>query len=211
MYRLVNQIYKTKEYHEFTKENNKRLSFFRERQKLAKEWSVGSVIELGCGTSPIFKDSFKVDIYPSDGVHVFDLNKKLPINRKFDTLLALDVIEHLYDTHTFLSECSRLAKKGSRIIISTGNVGWWKSRLKLMFGDGSFFEENSDIHLQFFTPKTLKNRLLDFGFTTKKIQPIGRMKLLNLFGEFMILAVKNTDETVIGKSWVDKQKTYGAE
>lgn len=52
----------------------------------------------------------------------------------FDLVMALDVIEHLYDTDVFLMELSRVLHKDGRLLISTPNLGWWWSRLRLLAG-----------------------------------------------------------------------------
>jgi 2-polyprenyl-3-methyl-5-hydroxy-6-metoxy-1,4-benzoquinol methylase len=52
----------------------------------------------------------------------------------FDLVLALDVIEHLFDTDVFLSELHRIVRKDGHVLIATPNLGWWWSRLRLLAG-----------------------------------------------------------------------------
>jgi SAM-dependent methyltransferase len=52
----------------------------------------------------------------------------------FDAIIALDVIEHLFDTDVFLRELYRVLAPGGHMIIGTPNLAWWWSRLRLLAG-----------------------------------------------------------------------------
>jgi SAM-dependent methyltransferase len=52
----------------------------------------------------------------------------------FDAIIALDVIEHLFDTDTFLSELCRVLEPGGHMIVGTPNLAWWWNRLRLLAG-----------------------------------------------------------------------------
>jgi SAM-dependent methyltransferase len=52
----------------------------------------------------------------------------------FDLVLALDVIEHLFDTDVFLGELRRILRDDGHAMIATPNVAWWWSRLRLLAG-----------------------------------------------------------------------------
>lgn len=52
----------------------------------------------------------------------------------FDAIVAGDVIEHLFDTDAFLSELARVLRPGGRLIVTTPNLAWWWSRLRMLGG-----------------------------------------------------------------------------
>lgn len=64
-----------------------------------------------------------------------DLNSKFPFrNEEFDVITATQVIEHLYDVDTFVSEISRILKKNGILIISTENLSAWHDIFALVLG-----------------------------------------------------------------------------
>jgi SAM-dependent methyltransferase len=52
----------------------------------------------------------------------------------FDAVVVADVIEHVWDTDEFVSEIARITRPGGHVIITTPNLAWWRSRLRLLFG-----------------------------------------------------------------------------
>lgn len=52
----------------------------------------------------------------------------------FDAVVAMDVIEHLYDTEEFVRELARVTRAGGTLLITTPNLAWWRSRLRLLLG-----------------------------------------------------------------------------
>lgn len=160
--------------------------------KIAKKFCKGSVLELGCGVNPLCKNSTKIDIVRlKDGI-VSDLNKKFPLKDKlFDTVVSMDVIEHLYDIDNFLSEIYRVLKVGGKVIISTPNTTSWKNRLILLFGRNPFIEQYEMTgHIVFFDHKSLKKKMKKFGFKNIELKPIGNIKLLSICGEILVIAEK---------------------
>ena len=161
------------------------------KSKLIRKWASGKVLELGCGEFPEFEDSTKVDIARIRMKNYIraDLNKRLPLKTGFDTIIALEVVEHLHAADTFLSECHRLLRKGGKLIISTPNVKYWVNRLWLFFGNDRWFD-TAGMDYYFFSPNSLKRTLEKHGFAVDEIKSVGRMKLVNLAGGFIVLARK---------------------
>jgi ubiquinone/menaquinone biosynthesis C-methylase UbiE len=52
----------------------------------------------------------------------------------FDAVIAGDLIEHLFDTDIFLEELLRVVRPSGYVLITTPNLAWWWSRLRLLFG-----------------------------------------------------------------------------
>src|SRR5262249_39521653 len=66
-----------------------------------------------------------------------DLNKGLPEvqNERFDYILALDVIDHLFSPEDFLDKLRELsARTGAQVILTTANIGFIIMRLSLILG-----------------------------------------------------------------------------
>lgn len=64
-----------------------------------------------------------------------DLNIKLPFeDSQFDVITATQVIEHLYDIDTFVSEINRVLKKNGVLVISTENLSAWHNIFALILG-----------------------------------------------------------------------------
>ncbi|WP_446875181.1 class I SAM-dependent methyltransferase [Phormidesmis sp. 146-35] len=52
----------------------------------------------------------------------------------FDAIIAGDLIEHLVDTDVFLEELHRVLRPGGYLLITTPNLAWWWSRVRLLLG-----------------------------------------------------------------------------
>lgn len=58
---------------------------------------------------------------------------------EFDFVVASEIIEHLVDTDGFLKELRRILGDGGRLIITTPNLAFWLSRLRLLQGRVPWF------------------------------------------------------------------------
>jgi 2-polyprenyl-3-methyl-5-hydroxy-6-metoxy-1,4-benzoquinol methylase len=105
---------------------------------LIKEYLVGkSILELGCGTGEILAgmpqnySKLGVDIaqagvdeakrrFPDLDFRVMDIEKEV-IKAQFDTVIALDVFEHLSDPERMLKQTAKLTNKKGKLIMSVPN------------------------------------------------------------------------------------------
>ncbi len=111
---------------------------------------------------------------------------KLPYQDKyFDAVFAGEVIEHVFDTDTFIEEIRRVLKDGGYLVLTTPNLGAWYNRIALLFGWQPW---NLDIS---------NNRIFGNPFFKKSFLPQGHIKgytyfairdLLNCY-EFKIIRV----------------------
>lgn len=53
---------------------------------------------------------------------------------EFDVVVAADIIEHIVDTDFFVSELKRITKAKGHLIVTTPNLAFWLSRLRMLFG-----------------------------------------------------------------------------
>lgn len=106
---------------------------------------------------------------PVDFLTVDVTSKGIPFSDEtFDTIIALDVLEHQFAPQDLLQEMKRVTKK--YIIIGVPNFSSFPARLQMLFG---FIPENNRPkkgHVYWFNRKTLLKLVKDGGFTIKEVR-----------------------------------------
>lgn len=163
-------------------ENSNQTTEFRHRAALDLV-SSGPVLDLGCGDG-LFLDMLKkaknisgVGLDVSEAAaskakargidaRVFDFTaSRLPFeNESFETVVLLDVLEHLYQPELLLKEIYRIAKRD--VILSVPNFVSLKPRLQVLFGKVPENNRPGKGHIYWFTYKTLEHLLQRNGFKT---------------------------------------------
>ncbi|ELR67882.1 3-demethylubiquinone-9 3-methyltransferase [Photobacterium marinum] len=71
----------------------------------------------------LVEENFRVN-HPSCDFNKLDLNTNFStsINKKFDVIIALEIIEHINNSRQFIKSCRELLKPGGLLIISTPNI-----------------------------------------------------------------------------------------
>ncbi|HEX2015852.1 MAG TPA: class I SAM-dependent methyltransferase [Solirubrobacteraceae bacterium] len=88
---------------------------------------------------------------------------------EFDLVVALEVLEHLFDPAAAVSELLRVLRPGGRLLVTVPNVAYWRRRIDLAvlgrwnpLGDSlSVKQPWRDPHLRFFSVSALR-RLLEY-------------------------------------------------
>lgn len=139
-------------------------------------------------------------------VYERDITKPLSINEKFDVVLLLDVLEHVFDPLFLLSEAKSVTKPGGYIIITVPLYFDILDRLKILFTGSvvsmdnlvygekiykKFRSYNYD-HIRFFRPKEVLEMGELLGLKVEKIEYIptyyfGKSKLL----KFLVRLIAN--------------------
>lgn len=92
-----------------------------------------------------------------------DVEKGLPFEDSFfDVVFAGEIIEHLYDTTSFVSELSRVTKPHGLVIVTTPNLASLQNRLSLLLGKLPGIVnhlEKSVGHIRYYTFSDLKAQL----------------------------------------------------
>ncbi len=75
------------------------------------------------------------------------------INRKFDAVVAIEIIEHIENPFSFVRECAKLLKPNGLLFLTTPNVEALNSRLLFLFkGRLHLFDEWTTIRMAHITP-----------------------------------------------------------
>ena len=140
-----------------------------------------SVIDLGAGPGDVGRTLLEkgcgvtvVDMVPFPGdtggieVHVQDLDDPLTFDvSSRDTILMLDVIEHLADPEDFLDRLrTQFGHEPKTLILSTPNIAFVFQRIALAFGQFNYGRTGilDRTHTRLFTFRTLRHLLRDAGY-----------------------------------------------
>ena len=89
------------------------------------------------------------------------------LGRKFDVVVAGDLMEHLEDFASFLESCKRHLNPGGSIIVSTPNPWWWRYILKSIL---SVEVANHPEHPCWLCPRTLRQLVSRHGMEVRDIR-----------------------------------------
>ncbi len=140
---------------------------------------------------------------------------------EFDSIIALDVLEHVFDVFGFVDNCYRMIKSNGILILRVPNLAYIKHRFGLLFGylpiTSSWFGSNNSLdawrqkygwdgsHLHYFTLPLLIKLLKEGGFSIESYQDAGAnyqfiRSLLPelLFGNLLVIASKNKRSSIQG-------------
>jgi 2-polyprenyl-3-methyl-5-hydroxy-6-metoxy-1,4-benzoquinol methylase len=157
------------------------------------------LFEVGCGNGSVAyelqKQGWKITgVDPSvEGIKY--ANKKYPklklyLGSAYDDLqgkygqfaivLSLEVIEHVYFPRKYISTIYKLLEPKGQIILSTPYHGYFKNLALALTGkmDAHFTALWDNGHIKFWSFKTLKQLLEEFGFIDIKFYRVGRIPII---------------------------------
>jgi SAM-dependent methyltransferase len=187
-----------------------------QKQKIVKKYLSGTnILDIGYAQSPfLFADGFcGLDIQERSApkgykeVKVADLNnEKIPYpDKKFDTIIALDTVEHLANPLKVFFEINRVLRDGGRFIFSVPNPYFWKEIWL------NIFEKNNAkpidfAHITLLTKHSIKNlfcwtglrleKIIGFGFPvpfTKYVMSMKRFEILAYGSIYVAKKIKDED------------------
>lgn len=104
-----------------------------------------------------------------------EVDGRLPFaDASFELVWASEVIEHVPDTATWLSEVRRVLVPGGRLALTTPA----HSRLHLLVGGVERYSDPLGDHLHLYTRRSLRTLLEQFGFDDVRVRPAGGMPVL---------------------------------
>jgi 2-polyprenyl-3-methyl-5-hydroxy-6-metoxy-1,4-benzoquinol methylase len=178
---------------------------------LLAEFKAQRILEIGCGNAAnaarLSERYSIVGIDPSEtGVRIAKAqnpNLRIEIGTAyedlrarfgtFDTVLSLEVIEHLYDPREFLRRAHQALEPGGHLVLSTPYHGYLKNLALALTGklDGHFTALWDGGHIKFFSVKTLSQMMRESGFQPVKIVKCGRISPL---AKSMLVAARRVEE-----------------
>jgi len=114
-----------------------------------------------------------VNLAKKNGIKVINgdfMSGKFFSNKKFDVIIAGEIIEHVFDTDLFLRKIRAMLKKSGRLILTTPNVASLPRRILLLIGINPSLENRTLLnesagHIRYFTFKDIYRILKDNNFT----------------------------------------------
>jgi 2-polyprenyl-3-methyl-5-hydroxy-6-metoxy-1,4-benzoquinol methylase len=115
-------------------------------------------------------------------VEVADVEKGLPFgDGSFDVVHAGEVIEHLYDTKAFLSECRRALREGGILLFTAPNLNSLENRLRVATGGylsmaGAYPEDHYGNHVRVFNVGKVRELCRQTGLELKEVRGVLNLK-----------------------------------
>jgi glycosyltransferase involved in cell wall biosynthesis/cyclopropane fatty-acyl-phospholipid synthase-like methyltransferase len=96
-----------------------------------------------------------------------DLNEPLPLvlHGAFDVVVAGDILEHVVEPHSLLSDLTRALRPGGEILVSVPNFGHWYPRGRTAVGKFDYDQRGplDRGHLRFFTRDSIEALIANCG------------------------------------------------
>ncbi len=156
----------------------------------------------GCELS---KSAAKIAKSRKINVVINDIEYNIPFGDEcFDCVFAGEIIEHIFDTDSFLEEIKRVLVKNGILIITTPNLAGIWNRIRLLFGisiaDPAFSMDGQ--HIRFFTKSTLSMLLKMHGFEIAFIKDTNlSLPIFSRFGVHFKKSFMSLGENIIVKAW----------
>lgn len=133
------------------------------------------LLDFGCGKGKILKEVLKINPHlritgvdisqkaiafikkqlPDHAFYKIEEGQKLPFaSGSFNYILALDILEHIYDTEFIFSELARVLAPGSRMLITVPYYGLIKNLIITLVAFDVVYDPRSQ-HIRFYTKKSL--------------------------------------------------------
>jgi SAM-dependent methyltransferase len=163
--------------------------FYEFFKNATTSYSDPRILEIGAGhgafTKRLHDQGYRIeacDLHPEkfhvDGVECkdADVQVRLPYEEgSFDIILAVEVMEHVFDHDKLFSECQRVLTDNGMLLISTPNILSLKSRFRFLF-TGFFYsfkpldlKETNDLqHISALTLDQLRYLSMKNGFDLNK-------------------------------------------
>jgi SAM-dependent methyltransferase len=96
--------------------------------------------------------------------------------RKFDVIIAGDIIEHIFDTDFFLENIKLSLNENGMLLLSTPNIVSLGRRLMAVFGVNPYCEYSAEAnginvgHIRYYSIKNLKDQFFKKGLIIKSLE-----------------------------------------
>lgn len=95
----------------------------------------------------------------------------------FDGVIAVEVIEHIFDPRGFVDACSKALKPGGTLVLTTPFHGYWKNLALALAGKWDFHHTAlmDGGHVKFWSRQTLSALLTEMGYRNITFRGYGRL------------------------------------
>ncbi len=149
------------------------------------------VLDLGCSSGLLAQRVRQmghhvtgVDVNELDGVRdrtdafvQADLNEGIPseVGSGFDVVLAADVIEHVLNPGSLMSQIREVMSPSGTALLCVPNIAHWYPRFRSTLGMFDYDQRGilDSTHLRFFTRRSLVKLVERKGFAIRRIEPVG--------------------------------------
>jgi glycosyltransferase involved in cell wall biosynthesis len=123
-------------------------------------------------------------------------------HRRYDAVLALDVIEHLSRPEEGVRKIAAILKPGGLLYASTGNIAYFVLRTSLLLGQFNYGKRGIlDLtHSRLFTIYSFRKLLQNGGFTVKRVRGFGP-PIRDMVGETGRLRAADSVSGVLARRW----------
>lgn len=129
--------------------------------------SLGAKSADGCDISKeaVKKATEVLDFVVECDLEVDDFSEKF-LGKKYDVIVATELIEHLFKPDIFVEKIKPLLKENGVLILTTPNFLVWTNRLRMLFGQFEYTKTGflDEGHIHFFTYTSLKKMLKENGY-----------------------------------------------
>ena len=151
----------------------------KRRMNIVKPYLKGNILDIGCGSADLIQfldeDQHYVGIdlnknlvlqlrkqYPQYEFYEGNLEEGIDLNRKFDTITMIALIEHIKNPVNMMRQCYELLANSGNLVITTPTpLGDKLHRIGAKFGLTS--KSAVEAHVKIYTHKNLQNLLNSFG------------------------------------------------
>jgi 2-polyprenyl-6-hydroxyphenyl methylase/3-demethylubiquinone-9 3-methyltransferase len=115
--------------------------------------------------------------FPDVEFHMLDATSDLAARfGRFPLVVALEVIEHMFDPRAFVKRLYELVEEGGTAVVSTPYHGYWKDLAVALAGRWEAHHQPLSLggHVKFFGAATLRRLLTEEGFSEVSIRRVGR-------------------------------------
>jgi len=147
------------------------------KHQILKHFISGKVLDVGYASfpSPIAQDFYGIDMQERQAPVGYKEVKKVDLNREpipyekdsFDTVIAIDTVEHLMNPLSFFLEVNRVLRLGGKFIFCVPNPYFWREIIVNIFMKASHVPSDKQ-HINFPTRHIVRNLFHWSGLTLRK-------------------------------------------